>query len=43
MRKADAAIAEILKCRAETKAPEKPAQQELIGFEKMAEYARNPA
>jgi hypothetical protein len=45
MRKADAAIAEILKCCADDakKAPEKPIQKELTGFEKMAEYARNPA
>jgi hypothetical protein len=49
MKKADAAIMEILKCCAgdakkEAKAPEyAPAAQEKSGFEKMAEYARNPA
>jgi hypothetical protein len=44
MRKADAGIAEILKCYADDakKALEKPIQQGLNGFEKMAEYARSP-
>jgi hypothetical protein len=44
--KCDEAIKEILKCRARDarKAPENaPAAQEKSGFEKMAEYARNPA
>jgi hypothetical protein len=54
MRKCDEAIAEILDyCAKErpqsgmgemhSKAPDKSVQQELTGFEKMAEYARNPA
>jgi hypothetical protein len=44
MRKCDAAIAEILKCCADDARKENvPAAQEKSGFEKMAEYARNPA
>jgi hypothetical protein len=42
MRKCDTAIADILKCHAETKAPEEPAKaaqtNSLKGFEKLADY-----